>query len=199
MKAKKPVEELTIAGTPLEYVGVDKETGGKKYRAKDAEIRIDKNAIVVKASRKAGEDTFEWRLETGDGKTFMLRADQLEPSTGNERRNKALMMAVLKKKGGQILIQGATQEDVRHFKKCNIEVDSQGWVTVEEALKAAEVAKGKELELCKCNFTKDRMERIGIFGNELVRASEFAKGVEEIIKQIRGERAEEVLRGKNLN
>jgi hypothetical protein len=199
MFAKKRIE-FTIAGEPAEYAGVDEETGRQKYRAKGVDIYIDKNAIIVKGSREVERDIIEWRLETGDGKSFALRADKLGNILGNEKRNKALMIAQLKKQGGQVLIQGMTREDVKHFTKHKIEVNREGWMTAEQAVKAAEVASGNELELCECNFTKQRLKNIGTFGAEVGRASEFAEGMEKLIRQVRGERdkAEEVLRRKNL-
>jgi hypothetical protein len=197
--------EFRIAGRDAEYVGIDEETGGKKYRARDADIRIDKNAVIVKGFREVRKDIFEWRLETTDGKNFVLRADKLGDIIGNEKRHKALMVAPLKKQGGSILIQAMNVEDVRCFKeyvrrfKGHVEVDSRGWAAVEQALKAAEIAKGNELELCKCNFTRDRLRNIETFGVELKCASEFAEDMEGLIRQLsRRDKPEEALRGRAL-
>jgi hypothetical protein len=177
--------ELTVDGKQVILTFDEKD---KLFRGKlgEADITITKHFIVLQSSRKAGEDKFALRVEYEKGDVIQLTASQHGKDffSPNKDTLKMLLKANLRKEGGEILIQGATGEDARRLQKVGVKVNHFGWLTPEEGRKAYKIVESGELELCRCVFTKDRLEKIELFSHELEEASAFARQAESIKKQV---------------
>jgi hypothetical protein len=187
MSVVKKQFSLTFNEKPvtLEYDEKDNLFRGKLEDS--SSIKITKHFVIMEGSRKVEKDRFEFRVEHEKGDVFEFTASQRGKSffSENEDAYKMLLKAHLRKEGDEILIQGMTGEDARRFKKYDptLTVNSFGWLNFENARKAQELVKNESLELCRCAFTKERLEKIVLFSHELEKAAEFAKQIEKIREQ----------------
>ncbi|NYZ75901.1 hypothetical protein H0N98_01455 [Candidatus Micrarchaeota archaeon] len=185
MPTTKKKFELMVDEKPVTLNFDEKD---KLFRGKlgEADITISKHFIVLESSRKVGEDKFALRAEYEGGGVVQITASQKGKDffSPNEDTFKALLKANLRKVGDEILIQGMTGEDVRRFMKYDVKVNSFGWLTIEQAKRAQEFVKAEHMEICRCAFTKERLEKIELFSRELEEASAFARQAESIKKQV---------------
>jgi hypothetical protein len=149
----------------------------------DSTIKI-KNSVVLERSRNEGDDVFELRADYKKGGLIEVTARKYDRLREDEHSYKAALKANLRVEGNEAVIQGMTGDDIRKFKQLGVKVNSFGWLSLEQAKKAQELVKAEGIELCRCAFTKDRLENVEIFYNELERAAAFAKQAEKIREQL---------------
>jgi hypothetical protein len=153
-------------------------------RIGDSTIKI-KNSVVLEGSRGAGDDVFELRAEYEKDGVIKVTAKNYDRFREDENSYKAFLKANLRVEGNDVVIQSMTSEDVRRFAKFGIKANRFGWLPLEQAKKAQELVKAGNMELCpRCAFTKERLEKVEIFYNELEKAASFAKQAEKIREQL---------------